>query len=246
MPGLRAAGRAIHGIVAVMLVLPVLAGAAHAEPEEIRITVTADGIQFDGHPFDGAAALAPGATLETRVLLSNTLEESTTVDLATEILRESENGCNEPEEEVDVSCGSGEGELGKHTRIELAGPDGSTAGPVRLDRAGDGIGTGISIGPGAGEEYLLRLDVPRTVGNVVQGDEVEFVLAATARGVASGRSEPVAAGGDGGSDLAVTGFGAAPVVALAAGLLGAGIALVARSRGGRKPHRTPPERREGL
>ena len=106
-----------------------------------------------------------------------------------------ENGCSEPESEVDNSCadpGAGEGELGENLYFTVWNDDGDNIhqddeevyfngsaeeldamGPVDLD--GNSETEGIQPFENSTTEYVgIKWNVPRSVGNEIQTDSKEF------------------------------------------------------------------------
>lgn len=204
---------------------------AAAEAPVLELAVTGDGVELDWNHPAGLDNLAPGAMVTAPVVLSNERGAAVRVTVAMDVVADNDGGCTEPESQVDSTCAAGQGELSRHLDVALTAGQ-QPGDTVRLDAAADGIGSPITLDPDETRELTFTLAMPRSTGNIVQTDGVEFAFVGTATGVGTATTEPIAATSAGGSNgsLPFTGVTVLPLLALTLALLGAGAGLVVSSR----------------
>lgn len=161
--------------------------------------------------------LLPGASTTATMLVANQGSSAGRLGLQAVGVVNHENGCTEPEGDVDASCSADEGEMSDALVVKafidrtgkLAFPtEPAWAGPFR-DFA---VGTNVRAGMAAGEIWGVRLELalPLTAGNEVQSDEVGFALAVSLTETdpapeVLGETLVQPAAGEGTSDRAVVG-----------------------------------------
>ncbi len=226
----RIVRRLATGLAVLVLGVAGWSPAGSAEPAEdaVRLRVTDESLDVVGDAEARLAGFVPGTSRSVGVVVENRTAHPVRLTVRTGGTTEVENGCTEPEREVDRSCG-GSGELGSALRISIGTSSGAGTATIPVaDAAGRRL-TLPAVAAGASERFRIDLALPVRVGNRVQSDAVRFDLLWRAEAVPGEPAVGVAVAASGGDSnpfgLALT--GAAVRLLTLGGLLAAGAGALA-------------------
>jgi hypothetical protein len=220
-----------------------------AETSSVDLKVDAfDGAGFVDGPLPSlfgplAQGLQPGGAAKATMAAANRGTSPARLTVQALAVEDRENGCTEPERDVDATCADDDGEAaGAYVVRAFVDSDGASAFPAEpawqgpfADLAG-GVTFGQRLDPGATWGLRLEVGLPDGAGNAVQTDGVVFALGLTLTEEASSvagvqLTAPLAVpAGTGPADTVIV--GSLPRTGLDAGrMAAAGVLLVASGLG---------------
>ncbi len=228
----------------------VWSGSAGADAGKVLVSV--NGAGFAAHPAGpllDTAGLAPGQSVSATLGVRSGFGVGVKLSLALIDVHNDDNGCTAAEAQVDVTCGSGQGEIADRLVMTIQRATHKT-GPYRSIWTGTAAELEHAVGvdaavPAKGERWLtMTATLPAAVGNVVQSDTLTFGVRVVLSGNGATGSSAVDAAhsgvdgihvGDqpdsaGTNALAATGFSIVLFVIGSVALVGAGCLMTLAGR----------------
>lgn len=123
--------------------------------------------------------LVPGGARSGGFVIDNRTEGPAVVSFDVVVVDQKENGCLEPESEVDPTCGSSGGELGDWLTMRIT-RDGTEVWTGPVGELVDGAVVGRRLPAGGTWDLGVAVELPAEAGNEVMGDRVLFDLRVSA------------------------------------------------------------------
>lgn len=211
------------GVLAGLTAAGLTTGSAVAA-DEMEVRLEGGDLSVSGVP-ENLGNFAPGDARDWIVIMRNESPDAVAITGTIDQVSNDDDGCADPESDVDTSCGPAGGEAGDALLLSMPGSQGGA--PIALSNRNSRLPT-VTIPPYSSVERTLRLELPSETGNEVQSDRVQFRMVWTAEGPGFVTTAPDPDQKRGG--LAFTGAWIGLFMLLAAGLLTVGSALVAAGR----------------
>jgi hypothetical protein len=180
----RRLGLAMIGTACVALVVAILmpgqANAAGGGHVTINVVGSGDGFTpTPTGPLVNTAGLIPGHSSSGTMGVHNGFDQPSDLLLRLIDVSDDDNGCTPPEDAVDPSCGSGQGDLGADLvfTVTVATSENGAYVPSWTGRASEiegGVVVARSLAAGAAQWVRVDVKLPFSAGNAVQTDTFGF------------------------------------------------------------------------